>query len=261
MQRTNPISYLNALWQPRSRTQSSRALNWPLLPNCSVPHQNPVVISKRKFASLVFKERHHGKLDLNYIQKQKLNKKVLLRECMRHTARHVASTCCAALVGGYNCHLDPGRSTPCPDLERRYPSPAQTWEGGTPTQTWKGVPPAQTWEGGTPLARMWEWGTSPPAQTWEGVPPEMVDKVKTLPSVILRMLAVKMIQFHFSFHLWSDSQLGVEGQCKSIRTQMRSGEAVLTRVSGQDCVLSRSRTADRQARAMLNILTRKDSKI
>ena len=94
-------------------------------------------------------------------------------------------------------------------------SPIHTWEWGTPPTSWMGYPPVQTWEWGTPhqldgvpppsrpgngvTPLSAGWGTPPhqldgvpPAQTWDRVPPppEMVDKVKTLPSVILRMRAV-----------------------------------------------------------------------
>ena len=116
------------------------------------------------------------------------NKKVLLRERKRHTARRIASTCYAALSH--------------PDLVGRYP--IQTWSGGTPSrpgwgvpwvlptiQTWSGVPQVPptiwTWDGEPPDLR---WGTTPPRpgtgypqpgmgypptiQTWDGVPlPEM----------------------------------------------------------------------------------------
>ena len=80
------------------------------------------------------------------------NKKVLLRERKRHTARRVAST--------------------------RYTAPI-----GVPLPSWD-----LTWTGGTPA------GVPLPRQGVPGVPlPAMVDKVKILPSVILRMRAVMRI--------------------------------------------------------------------
>ena len=92
-------------------------------------------------------------MKLKKVRKEK-NKKILLRERKRHTARRVASTHYAVPVGGTIAplpsplpHLDLGRGTPAP---------------------------------------------CPPGQPDSGTPPAMVDKVKTLPSVILRMRAVKM---------------------------------------------------------------------
>ena len=75
-----------------------------------------------------------------------VNKKVLLRERKRHTARHVVSARYAALSnGGYSPHH--------PDLAQgypRYPPPSRPgW--GTPLQEW----------GTLPLSRL-VWGTPPP---------------------------------------------------------------------------------------------------
>ena len=60
------------------------------------------------------------------------------------------------------------------------------WNGVPPIQTWEGVPSIQTWEGGTTLSA--EWGILLP-RPGKGYPnlPQMVDKVKTLPPIILRM--------------------------------------------------------------------------
>ena len=113
-----------------------------------------------------------------------LNKKVLLRERKRHTARCVASDRYGG--GGY---------------------PIQSWWGGTPSSHGggtRGTPHLELgW--GTPLHLDLGWGTPhlgwstpqtgmgypPPDLGWAS-PPKMVDKVKTLPSVILRMRAVKI---------------------------------------------------------------------
>ena len=65
-----------------------------------------------------------------------MNKKVRLRERKRHTARHVASACYAALSPGWG-------------------------EGGTPSQVWMGGCPIQTIVSAG-------WGTP---WTWDGVPP------------------------------------------------------------------------------------------
>ena len=149
----------------------------------------------------------HSKIFTSYLIKCRKNKKVLLRERKRHTARRVASTRYAALsnpdlVGGNPSrpcqggtlgtphHPDlVGGQVPHPDLVRGYPRyhppsrPGQGYPRYSPTiQTWDGVPP--TWDGvppnlgqgtppdlrwGTPLPRP-EMGY-PPTQTWDGVPP------------------------------------------------------------------------------------------
>ena len=90
-----------------------------------------------------------------------MNKKVLLRERKRHTARHVASTRYAALSnpdlppppsrpgrGGTPSRLGQEGRTPGiphhPDLVRGYPGyplNIQTWSGGYPIQTWSGGTP------------------------------------------------------------------------------------------------------------------------
>ena len=116
------------------------------------------------------------------------NKKVLLREHKRHTARHVSSTCCAALsnldlVGGEGTWSQvwgvPGsrfRGYPVPGLGG-YPVLVQ---GGPPSQVW-GVPHLRfrgypiSGLGGTPshgvppLSRPGIW--YPTSQTCDGVPP------------------------------------------------------------------------------------------
>ena len=62
------------------------------------------------------------------------NKKVLLRERKRHTARHIASTCYAAPV--LCLHLGMGYP---PDLERDTPHP--DLGRGYPPVSWMGYPP------------------------------------------------------------------------------------------------------------------------
>ena len=117
-----------------------------------------------------------------------LNKKVLLRECKRHTAHRAASARSAALSpdgwgggelppsspdGGRVPHLvltgltspDLEWGTPHPDLGRGYPS-ILTWKGGTPHWPDGGIPPVLTWEGGT--SRQPDGGTSPPPEMWTG---------------------------------------------------------------------------------------------
>ena len=46
--------------------------------------------------------------NLHPCEKKKANKKVLLCECKRHTARHVASTCCGVPVWGTQTLSLPG---------------------------------------------------------------------------------------------------------------------------------------------------------
>ena len=97
-------------------------------------------------------------------------------------------------------------------------TPSQVWvgggtksEGGTPSQVlgeggipsrpgWGvypgGVPPSQTWDGVPPPSQIWDG--VPPSQTWDGIPPQQVwtdtqTRVKTLPSLVLRTRALKMV--------------------------------------------------------------------
>ena len=90
---------------------------------------------------------------------QNRNKKVLLREHKRHTARRVVSTPSVVLTG-----YPPGRVPPI-----------LTWPGGTlPGYPPGGVPPVLTWQGSTP-----QQGTSHPdlaggctlpGYHWQGTP-------------------------------------------------------------------------------------------
>ena len=139
-------------------------------------------------------------------------KKVLLRVRKRHTARRIASTRCAGLVGGgvppgldlgrrYNPHLDLGRGTPHLDLGREYPPPGpgkgypphlDLGRGYPPPGPGKGVPPTWTWEGVTPPQT---WDGVPPSSAGRGTPPPrcgLTHRLKILPLPILRMRAVKI---------------------------------------------------------------------
>ena len=102
------------------------------------------------------------------------NKKVLLRERKRHTARRVASTPYVVLTG-----YPPRQGTPLPG----YPL-----AGYPPGRTWQGTPPP----GGCPMA-FWEMLQSIMGY---GYPPPGVDKLTKwnyyLP-VILRTRAVKIM--------------------------------------------------------------------
>ena len=70
------------------------------------------------------------------------NKKVLLREHKRHTARRVASARYAVLSNG---------------------------GGGTPSSHGGGGYPIQSWWGGTPSSPDWWWEGGYPIQSWLGV--------------------------------------------------------------------------------------------
>ena len=79
------------------------------------------------------------------------NKKILLRERKRHTARHVASAHYADLLGGYS---------------------VQSWTGGTPSFlmgvppiSWMGFLPSRPGMGYPPISWM-----GYPHLTWDGVP-------------------------------------------------------------------------------------------
>ena len=124
------------------------------------------------------------------------DKKVLLRERKRHTARRVASARYAALSNGWVGGVPPtiqtwpgyppplGWGTPPPSRPGRvpptpgmgYPPPSRPVWGTSPPQTWDEVPP-------------------PPPQTWDGVPPlpASVNRLKISPSSILRMRAAKIV--------------------------------------------------------------------
>ena len=153
------------------------------------------------------------------------NKRVLLRERKRHTACRIASAHFADLSpdrgggGGWGYHIQswmggvtassPGWGVPHPVFDGGgVPHPVlngvlhHVLDGGVPQDIpiliLDGVPPIQTWDRVPPSA---EWGTSShPDLGWgtpcPDLPPTMVDKMKTLPSVILRMRAVKMSLAH-----------------------------------------------------------------
>ena len=141
------------------------------------------------------------------------NKKVLLRERKTHTARRVVSARYAALsnvwVGGdtpYPGYPPPSRpglgSPPHPRPGMGYPSPSRPGWGspnlqGTPNLGWGTPPTIQTWPQyphptpdlgwGTPHL---EWGTPQPDLGWGTPLPASVNRLKILPSPILRMWAV-----------------------------------------------------------------------
>ena len=85
--------------------------------------------------------------------KKASNKKVLLLECKRHTARRVVSTPSVVLLG----------YPPPPNLT--WPEGWHTLPGGTPP----GYLPIRTWPGGYPARRGTLTGY-PPILTWLGVP-------------------------------------------------------------------------------------------
>ena len=126
-----------------------------------------------------------------------LNKKVLLRERKRHTARCVANTPYVVLTGyptgGYRTLGTPrGGTGPWvpPQVPPRggtrprvpprvpplggyqtsgtppgYPLPGWTWQGTPPGWTWQGNPPTAPWHSGKCCKALWDTGT-PPAAPW-----------------------------------------------------------------------------------------------
>ena len=131
------------------------------------------------------------------------NKKVLLRERKRHTARRVVSARYAGGVphpvmvggtpfshgGGYPIQSWWGGYPGYPPPSRpgmgypHHPDHHQTWDGVPPhhsdlgwvpptIQTWDGVPPTiQTWDGVTPPPSRSEMGYPPTIHTWDGITP------------------------------------------------------------------------------------------
>ena len=97
----------------------------------------------------------------HYFESTYINKKVLLRERKRHTARRVVSTLYVVLTGypppaGYPPVLTwPGGTLPGYPSDRVPPTrvPLQLDLAGYPPPgwTWQGTPPGWTWQG-TPLA-------------------------------------------------------------------------------------------------------------
>ena len=75
----------------------------------------------------------------------------------------------------------------------RVPPLILTWDGVPQSWPVMGSPPVQTWDAVSPCPDL-GWGTHPHQS--DGVPPVEVwtDKLKTVPSPILRMRAVKMIK-------------------------------------------------------------------
>ena len=143
------------------------------------------------------------------------NKKVLLRERKRHTARRVASARYAALSSGggrvtpgtppsrpgqgypgyHPHHPDLAGVPPHPRPGMGYPPTIQTWPGYPPTQTWDGVPPTSDLGWVPPLPHHPDLAGVPPPPSsrpgW-GTPSRcgLTHKVKILPSPILGMRAV-----------------------------------------------------------------------
>ena len=91
------------------------------------------------------------------MKKYNFYKKVLLHQCKRHTAHHVA-VASACYSGGVP-------RVPPWTWDRLRP---WTWDG-VPPQTWDGVPPTWTWDGVPPYLDL-GWGTPLP-RTEMGYPP------------------------------------------------------------------------------------------
>ena len=104
-----------------------------------------------------------------------MDKKVLLRERKRHTARRVVSTPSAVWVpppdlagGGYPTLVPPSRVPPWLDLAGYPPSRVLPPAGPgrvPPGWTWQGTPPA-----GHPPPQL-DLAGYPPGWTWQGTPP------------------------------------------------------------------------------------------
>ena len=151
----------------------------------------------------------------------KVNKKVLLRERKRHTARRVASTPYVVLTGypppgrvppgrvppwaGY----PPGQDTP----PAGYPLPRQgTPRLGTPPAgyppgwTWQGTPPAAPWHSGKCCKALWDMGPPPwTDRLMDGWKDRCVSK-HYLP-VVLRTRAVKKCKQKLSNRLNFKNQI------------------------------------------------------
>ena len=83
------------------------------------------------------------------------NKKVLLRERKRHTARRVASTPYVVLTGyPPRQGMPPGQGTPPAREPPRPGYPPPGW-------TWQGTPPAAPWHSGKCCKALWDTGTPP----------------------------------------------------------------------------------------------------
>ena len=122
------------------------------------------------------------------------NQKVLLRERKRYTTRCVASAHFADLSpdrgGGTPSSPGLGGGIPSSSGGRVVPHPVLDG-GGVPHPVLTGGTPCLDLGGGTPLSRL-GWGTP---QTLDRVPlPASVDRLKILPSLILRMRAVIIVK-------------------------------------------------------------------
>ena len=109
-----------------------------------------------------------------------INKKVLLRERKRHTARRVVNTPSVVLTG-YPTHPDLARGVP-------YLPPRQ----GTPPA---GYPHQGTPHGRVPPGRVppcWTWQCTPPGWTWQGNPPAGPGRVPPQQGTSGRVLPVRV---------------------------------------------------------------------
>ena len=142
------------------------------------------------------------------------NKKVLLRERKRHTARRVVSTPSVVLPGyppppggGYLTWVPPpggGVPDPCtpPGGGVPEPPPGGTRSGGIPdlgTPPQRGgvwVPPPASWHSGKCCKALWDMGTPP---LWTDRLMDGQTRVKTLPSLVLRTRAVNIAHSNMAY--------------------------------------------------------------
>ena len=162
-----------------------------------------VNVGQQRSCAATFLSYHHQ----NYVRHEyciiKRNKKVLLRERKRHTARREASTPYVILTGyppwaGYpllaGYPAPPAGYPPARVPPAGYPPGRVLPRAGyLPGWTWQGTPPpAAPWHSGKCCKALWDTGTPPPVdRQMEGQ-----TRVKTLPS---RRTTYAGGKYYFSF--------------------------------------------------------------
>ena len=166
MNGTNSITRINLLRPPLGQNEGPRVYVCVLHPNGLDIIRNSHAVNLWAFR---VKQSCFSLFCVGFVVLTELNKnkKVLLRECKRHTARRVGSARYAALSSGWGGTPSQGGT------------PARSWWwGGTPS--WVGCTSSQVWRvpqsglgggvphpgvGGTP-ARSWWWGGTPARSWW-----------------------------------------------------------------------------------------------